>query len=124
MDARNLAWTLVGFQGFRVQFGPRHTLGFCLCASLVSLAAAFEEPFSANECAFTGEVTVVSAGFSAKGRVVAQSVKELEVVVDDRKYAALVKDGMVMNLAMQLPPEALEASGGTGFDERQYKLQI
>jgi VWFA-related protein len=53
------------------------------------------------------EVTVVSAGFSAKGRVVAQSVKELEVVVDEKKYAALVKDGMVMKLAMQLPPEAV-----------------
>jgi len=53
------------------------------------------------------EVTVVSAGFSAKGRVVAQSVKELEVVVDEKKYAALVKVGMVMKLAMQLPPEAV-----------------
>lgn len=53
------------------------------------------------------EVTVVSAGFSPKGKVVAQSVKELEVVVDDKKYAALVKDGMIMKLAMQLPPEAV-----------------
>jgi len=31
----------------------------------------------------------------------------LEVVVDEKKYAALVKDGMVMKLAMQLPPEAV-----------------
>jgi hypothetical protein len=27
--------------------------------------------------------------------------------VDEKKYAALVKDGMVMKLAMQLPPEAV-----------------
>jgi hypothetical protein len=50
------------------------------------------------------EVTVVAAGFSSKGQVVAQNVKELEVTVDEKKYDALVKSGMVMNLAMELPP--------------------
>ncbi|HEV2698301.1 MAG TPA: VWA domain-containing protein [Terriglobales bacterium] len=53
------------------------------------------------------EVTVVAVGFSAKGKVIAQNVKELEVVVDEKKYAELVKHGMTMNLAMQLPPEAV-----------------
>jgi len=53
------------------------------------------------------EVTVVSAGFSSNGKVVAYNVKELQVVVDDKKYAQLTKDGMVMNLAMQLPPEVV-----------------
>lgn len=53
------------------------------------------------------EITVVTAGFSPKGRVVAHSVKELEVVVDDKKYRELAKKGMVMNLAMALPPTAV-----------------
>jgi VWFA-related protein len=53
------------------------------------------------------EVTVVTAGFSSKGKVVAHSVKELEVVVDQKKYDELLKKGMVMNLAMQLPPDAV-----------------
>jgi len=53
------------------------------------------------------ELTVVTAGFSLKGQVVAHVVKELEVVVDDKKYAELKKEGMVMNLAMALPPTAV-----------------
>ena len=53
------------------------------------------------------ELTVVTAGFSKKGEVVAHVVKELEVVVDDKKYAELKKEGMVMNLAMALPPTAV-----------------
>jgi hypothetical protein len=53
------------------------------------------------------ELTVVTAGFSKKGDVVAYVVKELEVVVDDKKYAELKKQGMVMNLAMALPPTAV-----------------
>jgi hypothetical protein len=52
-------------------------------------------------------VTVVSAGFSSNGRVVAYSVKQLQVVVDEKKYTQLTKRGMVMNLAMQLPPDAV-----------------
>lgn len=53
------------------------------------------------------EITVVTAGFSAKGLVVAHAVKELEVVVNDKKYAELTKKGMVMNLAMALPTAAV-----------------
>lgn len=53
------------------------------------------------------ELTIVTAGFSLKGQVVAHVVKELEVVVDDKKYAELKKEGMVMNLAMALPPTAV-----------------
>jgi hypothetical protein len=53
------------------------------------------------------EITVVTAGFSPKGQVVAHAVKELEVVVDDKKYTELRKKGMVMNLAMALPPAAV-----------------
>jgi VWFA-related protein len=53
------------------------------------------------------ELTVVTAGFSLKGQVVAHVVKELEVVVDDKKFAELKKEGMVMNLAMALPPNAV-----------------
>jgi hypothetical protein len=50
------------------------------------------------------EITVVAAGFSSTGRVVAHTLKELEVVVDDRKYLQLTKKGMVMNLVVELPP--------------------
>lgn len=50
------------------------------------------------------EVTVVAAGFSSTGKVVAHTLKELEVVVDDRKYIQLAKNGMVMNLVVELPP--------------------
>jgi VWFA-related protein len=53
------------------------------------------------------EITVVTAGFSSKGLVVTHAVKELEVVVDEKKYAELTKKGMVMNLAMELPPNAV-----------------
>lgn len=53
------------------------------------------------------ELTVVTAGFSPKGQVVAHSVKELEVIVDDKKYRELTSKGMVMNLAMSLPPAAV-----------------
>ncbi len=53
------------------------------------------------------EITVVTAGFSSKGLVVAHAVKELEVVVNEQKYAELTKRGMVMNLAMALPPTAV-----------------
>ena len=53
------------------------------------------------------EITVVTAGFSSKGLVVTHAVKELEVVVDEKKYAELTKKGMVMNLAMTLPPNAV-----------------
>jgi hypothetical protein len=53
------------------------------------------------------ELTVVTAGFSLKGQVVAHVVKELGVVVDDKKYAELRREGMVMNLAMVLPPSAV-----------------
>jgi len=50
------------------------------------------------------EVTVVVAGFSDKGRVISQKVKELEVVVDDKKYAELRNHGMVMNLPIPVSP--------------------
>jgi hypothetical protein len=53
------------------------------------------------------EITVVTAGFSPKGQVVANSVKKIKVVVDDKKYRELTKKGMVMNLAMALPPAAV-----------------
>jgi hypothetical protein len=53
------------------------------------------------------EITVVTAGFSPQGQVVAHRVKELEVVVDDKKYSELTRKGMVMNLAMALPPVAV-----------------
>lgn len=50
------------------------------------------------------EITVVAAGFSAKGVVLAHNVKELEVVVDEKKYSQLLKSGMVMNLELPVPP--------------------
>ena len=53
------------------------------------------------------ELTVVTAGFSPKGQVVAHVVKEMEVIVDDKKYDQLKKEGMVMNLAMVLPHSAV-----------------
>jgi VWFA-related protein len=53
------------------------------------------------------EITVVTAAFSPKGQVVAHAVKELEVVVDLKKYVELTKKGMIMNLAMALPPTAV-----------------
>jgi VWFA-related protein len=53
------------------------------------------------------EITVVTAGFSSKGTVVAHALKELEVVVDEKKYVDLTKKGMVMNLAMALPSNAV-----------------
>ena len=53
------------------------------------------------------EITVVTAGFSPKGQVVAHAVKEFEVLVDEKKYMILTKKGMVMNLAMALPPIAV-----------------
>ncbi|HEX3741913.1 MAG TPA: VWA domain-containing protein [Terriglobales bacterium] len=56
---------------------------------------------------YKSEITIAAAGFSAKGKVVAQNVKELEVLVDDTKYALLLKHGMVVNLAMALPPTAV-----------------
>jgi VWFA-related protein len=53
------------------------------------------------------EITVVTAGFSPKGGVVADVVKEFEIIVDNKKYVELTKKGMVMNLAMALPPTAV-----------------
>ena len=53
------------------------------------------------------EVTVVAVGFSEKGRVIAQKVKELEVVVDDNKYAELRGHGMVMNLPIPVSVEVV-----------------
>lgn len=53
------------------------------------------------------EITVVTAGFSAKGQVVAHALQELEIAVDGKKYDELTKKGMVMNLAMTLPPTAV-----------------
>jgi VWFA-related protein len=53
------------------------------------------------------EITVVTAGFSPRGQVVAHAVKELEVLVDEKKYVELTRKGMVMNLAMALPPAAV-----------------
>jgi VWFA-related protein len=53
------------------------------------------------------ELTVVTAGFSTNGKVVGHAVKELEVNVDEKKYAELTKKGMVVNLTMQLPPAAV-----------------
>lgn len=53
------------------------------------------------------EITLVTAGFSARGRVVSHAVKEFQISVDQDKYVELTKDGMVMNLAMALPPTAV-----------------
>jgi hypothetical protein len=53
------------------------------------------------------ELTVVTAGFSTNGKVAGHAVKELEVNVDEKKYAELVKKGMVVNLTMQLLPTAV-----------------
>lgn len=61
------------------------------------------EPDRKHRC----EVTVVTAAFSSKGRVVAHKVKELEVVVDPDKYQELIKKGMIMNLTMELPSDAV-----------------
>lgn len=52
-------------------------------------------------------ITVMTAGFSSKGEVVAHAVKELEIVVDEKKQMQLLAEGMVMNLAMPLPPTAV-----------------
>jgi hypothetical protein len=49
------------------------------------------------------EITMVTVGFSQKGGVVADVVKEFEIIVDQKKYVVLTKKGMVMNLAMALP---------------------
>ncbi len=53
------------------------------------------------------EITVVTAGFSPDGKVVGHAVKELEVVVDEKKYTELKQKGMIVNLAMELPPSAV-----------------
>jgi hypothetical protein len=53
------------------------------------------------------EVTVVAAGFSGQGQVLAHSLKEIEVTVNSNQYAALIKSGMVMKLPMELPPAAV-----------------
>jgi VWFA-related protein len=53
------------------------------------------------------EITIVTAGFSTKGEVVAHAIKELEVVVDEKKQTQLLAQGMVMQLAMLLPPTAV-----------------
>jgi hypothetical protein len=53
------------------------------------------------------EITVVTAGFSPDGKVVGHAVKELEVVVDEKKHTELKKKGMIVNLAMELPPTAV-----------------
>jgi VWFA-related protein len=53
------------------------------------------------------EITTVTAGFSHDGKVAGHAVKELEVAVDEKKYAELRKRGMVMNLIMELPPSAV-----------------
>jgi hypothetical protein len=50
------------------------------------------------------DVTVVAAGFSSKGQVVANRVKQLEVVVDEKKYAQVLTTGMVIFLAIEVPP--------------------
>ena len=53
------------------------------------------------------EITVVTAGFSPNGKVAAHAVDELEVVVSEKKYTELKKRGMVVKLAMELPPSAV-----------------
>ncbi len=55
------------------------------------------------------EVTVVAAGFSSKGQVVTHTVKELEVVIDDKKYEQQMNNGkpMVVVLAAALPSAAV-----------------
>jgi VWFA-related protein len=53
------------------------------------------------------EITIMTAGFSAKGDVVAHAITELEVVVDEKKRTQLLAKGMVMKLAMLLPPTAV-----------------
>jgi VWFA-related protein len=53
------------------------------------------------------EITLVAAGFSSKGAVVAYNVKQFEIAVDEQKYDELIQKGMIMNLAMALPPTAV-----------------
>jgi VWFA-related protein len=53
------------------------------------------------------EITVVTAGFSPDGQVAGHAVDELKVVVEEKKYAELKRKGMVVNLAMELPPSAV-----------------
>ena len=53
------------------------------------------------------EITVVTAGFLPDGKVAAHAVDELEVLVEEKKYAELKKKGMVVNLEMKLPPSAV-----------------
>jgi len=53
------------------------------------------------------EISVVAAGFSSNGRVVSHRLKELEVVVDEKKYLTLMKNPMVLTMATDLPPEVV-----------------
>jgi len=52
------------------------------------------------------EVSLVAASFASNGTVVAHSVKEFEIVVDEKKYTELTEKGMEMNLAMPVPTTA------------------
>ena len=46
------------------------------------------------------EVTVVAAGFSSKGRLVTHTVKELEVIMDDKKYTEQMNNRKPMEIAL------------------------
>jgi len=53
------------------------------------------------------EITVVAAGFSTKGQVVSHRLKELEIVVDEKKYVHLMKNPMVLTIATEISPAAV-----------------
>jgi hypothetical protein len=53
------------------------------------------------------EITVVAAGFSTKGQVVSHRLKELEIVVDEKKYVQLMKNPMVLTIATESSPAAV-----------------
>jgi VWFA-related protein len=53
------------------------------------------------------EISLVAAAFSAKGDVVSHAAQEFEIVIDQKKFATVMKDGMVMNLSMRVPGNAV-----------------
>ena len=53
------------------------------------------------------EISLVAAAFSAKGNVIAHAAQEFEIVIDPKKFATVMKDGMVMNLSMHVPASAV-----------------
>jgi hypothetical protein len=53
------------------------------------------------------EITLVAAAVSKKGAIVSNDVKQFQIVVSRKKYEKLIRQGMILNLAMALPPTAV-----------------